>query len=65
MFRHGQFYVHNRMLTQLSEQIETALRNNIRFQFAPEQLENAIRFFTTKLDESPIPLSQILEMLAE
>jgi hypothetical protein len=64
MFRHGQFYVHNRMISELIGQIETALRNNVRLQFAlPGHVDGAIRFFTAKLSESPIPVSQILQML--
>lgn len=50
LFRFGQFYVTKRTINDLMAQIEGELRNNIRFKFLPpEQLNNTITFFKTKL----------------
>ena len=66
MLTYGQFYVLNRTLDDLKAQIEADLRANLRLAFLPPgELDNAIRFFHTKLSEAigDINVSQIMQML--
>lgn len=66
LFRFGQFYVTKRTTNALIAQVEAELRSNTRFLFlAPDQLENTIKFFRTKLSKKidDISVPEITAML--
>lgn len=66
MFTYGQFYVLNRTIDDLKVEIESALRNNVRLMFLPPgQLDNAVKFFNTKLSQEihKISVAEIAGML--
>ena len=66
LFRYGQFYVTRRTMDDLLGQITVELSANLRFAGAPDQLANAIAFFTAKLTKvaaTDVDVVSIMNML--